>query len=386
MKAQEHSSATSRRDFVKLGTLAGAGVLLSELPSDQAWAQDKSQNLGAVDVHAHFYPERFLKVLAEEGGPAGWSAHWSPPKVELINTRTNAGVALDASYWDLDQRRKRMDEQGVTAHLLSLTVPMVHWAPLSLSIRLAEMVNDAMAEAHTAFPERFYGCAALPAQDVPATLKELERASKLPGIRAVYLPASIQDHDYLSDAVFAPVLEQCEAMGLPVLLHPLGMVSQRLQPYYFSNLLGNPFDTTVAAAHLVLSGTLDRFPKLQVVLPHAGGTFPYVVGRLQRGQEVRMEAKNRARLPFQEYLRRFHYDTITHSSQALQFLITSVGADRVMLGSDYCFDMGYDHPRAIIAQVALQDPRPAPVARDGVLKPADQELIYHGNARKLFRL
>jgi aminocarboxymuconate-semialdehyde decarboxylase len=202
---------------------------------------------------------------------------------------------------------------------------------------------------------------------------ELERSARLPGVRAVYLGTNIGGRE-LSDQAFAPVFERCQEYELPVLLHPLNVVgSARLGPFYLSNLLGNPFDTAVAAAHLVLGGVLDKFPRLQVCLPHAGGALPYLFGRLQHGQRVRPEARDRARRPFSAYLRRFTYDTISHSPEALRYLIDLVGADRVMIGSDFCFDMGYERPRDIVTK------------RLG-LKAADQARILRGTAARLLGL
>jgi aminocarboxymuconate-semialdehyde decarboxylase len=153
-----------------------------------------------------------------------------------------------------------------------------------------------------------------------------------------------------------PVLERCQARGLPLLLHPLNVIggARRLAPFYLRNTLGNPFDTAVAAAHLIFGGVLDRPPRLEIGLPHGGGALPYLAGRLEHGQTVRPEARDRARRKVTAYLRRFTYDTITHSPGALRFLIETVGADRVMLGSDFCFDMGYARPRRIVERLGLR--------------------------------
>ena len=129
----------------------------------------------------------------------------------------------------------------------------------------------------------------------------------------------------------------------------------------------------IAAAHLIFGGVLDRLPKLQVILPHAGGTLPLVWGRLQRGQKVRPEANKAAKKPVRAYLRRFTYDTISHDAGALRYLIATVGADRVMLGTDFCFDMGYERPRDI-------------VTRQLGLKAADQRRILADNAARLLSL
>ncbi len=327
----------------------------------------------AVDVHAHFFPEAFLRVIEEEGAPFGARVDRSNPRGPAVVTTAGGGPPLDASYWDLDRRVRAMDRAGVTVHALSLTAPMTYWARGETAARAARAVNDAMAEAHRAYPDRFVGCATLPIHEPALALAELERAAALPGIRGVYLGTNANGRE-LSDPQLEPIFAACAAGRLPVLLHPIGVVgADRLRPFYLHNLLGNPFDTAIAAAHLVLGGVLDRHPRLEVCLPHAGGALPYLYGRLRHGQQVRPENRGRAKRSFERDLRRFTYDTISHSADALRYLVATVGADRVMLGSDYCFDMGYARPRDIITKGAR-------------LGRADQARILGGNARRLLRL
>jgi aminocarboxymuconate-semialdehyde decarboxylase len=327
-----------------------------------------------IDVHAHFFPERYLRLIADEGAIANARLDRSNPKGISIVVNGHATPPLSPAYWDLDLRIKAMNRTGVGVQALSLTAPMVYFAKGELGARLARAYNDAASEAHRAFPDRFVGCAALPLQDPPAAVTELERAARLPGIRAVYMGTNVNGRE-LSDSAFTPLFERCHEFELPVLLHPLTTIGSqdRLRSFYLANLLGNPFDTAIAAAHLVFGGVLDRFPRLQVCLPHGGGALPYLAGRLQHGQKVRPEAKDKAKRPFTAYLRRFTYDTITHSPHLLKFLIDTVGADRVMLGSDFCFDMGYDRPRDIVTKRLR-------------LRAADQARILRGNAARLLGL
>ena len=328
---------------------------------------------GAIDIHAHFFPERYLELIERAGAPFGTSIDRSNPRGPVIVMRGSRTPPLDPTYWDLDRRRRAMDKHGVAVHALSLTVPMVYFADGELGQRLAEAVNDAMSEAHRAFPERFVGCATLPMQDPKRALAELERAAALPGIKAVYLGTNVNARE-LSDAAFAPIFAACETRRLPILLHPLNVIgAARLNAFYLSNLLGNPFDTAVAAAHLVFGGVLDRHPRLQVCLPHAGGALPYLVGRLQHGQRVRPENQKVAKKPFSAYLRRFTYDTISHAPESMRYLIDLVGAERVMLGSDYCFDMGPARPRDIVDKQLR-------------LSATDRARILSGNARRLLGL
>jgi aminocarboxymuconate-semialdehyde decarboxylase len=326
----------------------------------------------AIDIHAHFYPEAYLKLIAEEGERFGVRLSRGDPKGPVIEVGAVRTGPLRQAFSDLDLRRKEMDRQGVKVHALSLTLPMVYWADGELGLRLARAFNDAVAEAHTAFPDRFVGLAALPMHEPRLAVDELHRAARLPGIRGVYLGTNIRGRE-LSDPEFFQVYARMEALGLPLLLHPLDVIgAQRLAPYYLGNLLGNPFDTAVAAAHLIFGGVLDRFKRLRVCLPHAGGAFPYLVGRLSRGWKVRRECRYLKRPP-SAYLRRFTYDTISHSPEALLYLIGLVGADRVMLGSDYCFDMGYARPVEVITRL-------------GRLSRSDRERILGGNAARLLRL
>jgi aminocarboxymuconate-semialdehyde decarboxylase len=304
-----------------------------------------------IDIHAHYFPETYLKLIEQEGAAFNVRLSRDDPRGPVIQMSPVVKVGpLRRAFIDLDLRRKEMNRQGVQVHALSLTLPMVYWADGDLGVRLARATNDAMAEAHTAFPDRFVGLATLPMQEPARALLELNRVARLPGMRGLYLGTNVAGRE-LSDEGFFPIYARAQELGWPILLHPLNVIgAQRLSPYYLHNLLGNPFDTAIAAAHLVFAGVLDRFRRLSVCLPHAGGAFPYLVGRLDRGWRKRPECRGLPRRP-SAYLRRFTYDTISHAPDPLRYLIGLVGADRVMLGSDYCFDMGYDRPVQVVTRL-----------------------------------
>ena len=324
----------------------------------------------AVDIHAHFVPEEYLRIAGAEGEPRGVRLR-STPAGPIIQVGPVPIGPITAPYHNLELRLKEMDKQGVTVHALSLMPPMVYWADDALAPKLARLVNDAMADAGRRYPDRFVFLATLPMQDPEAAAGEVERALGDAGCRGVYLGTNVRGKE-LSDPAFLPVFERIHSLGIPVFLHPLNVVgAQRLGHYHLHNLLGNPFDTAVAAANLIFSGHLDRFPKLQICLPHAGGALPYLIGRLNRGWKVREECKALKKSP-SSYLRRFTYDTISHAPESLRYLIDLVGADRVMLGSDYCFDMGYERPVEVVTALKLSR--------------SDEEKILGGNAKRLLRL
>src|SRR5919204_4128490 len=303
-----------------------------------------------IDIHAHWYPREWLELFEKEG-----------PKEGAALERTASGYRIktdrlvnvfDDRFVHIEARLEAMDRQKVDMHAVSLTTPMVYWASPGLGLALSQAFNDAASAAHTAHPKRFLGLAMLPMQSPEAALRELERAAKLPGMRGLYLATNINGLE-LDEKRFWDVYAKCEELEWPIFLHPVDTIGRdRTAKYYLRNLLGNPYDTGVAAAHLIFGGVLDRFPKLEINLPHAGGAFPGLIGRLDHGTKVRPELKHMNRPP-SEYLRRFSYDTIGHDDRINMNLIRLVGADRVMLGSDYCFDMGLEDPLGAVKRLLI---------------------------------
>ena len=317
----------------------------------------------AIDIHAHYYPQAYLDVLGEQGKQYNLDYRAAPDGFFIGPQR------FETKFTDLTLRLADMDARGVQMHALSLTAPMLYFAEPVVSQRLAVAWNDGASAAHQAHPDRFVGLATLPMGDPDRAVDELNRASQLPGIRGVYLGTNIQDRD-LDDPMFRPVFARIEALGLPVFLHPLKTIGgERLgvKPYYLNNLIGNPLDTAIACAHLIFGGVLDRYPKLEVCLPHSGGVMPILMGRWDHGTKVRPELKYMPRPP-SEYLRRFSYDTVSHSKPIMQFVIAQVGIDRIMLGSDYCFDMGDEHPVEVVEALGLDSEQRALVLRDNAAK------------------
>ncbi len=299
------------------------------------------QRVRTIDIHAHWYPADWLRLFERDGAAEGARLDRSEKGYALRTERlTNA---FTDEFVDLDRRLAAMDRARVDVHALSLTTPMVYWASHGLALALSQSFNDAASAAHLEHPARFVGLAMLPMHAPELALKELERAAKLPGMRGMYLATNVNGSE-LDDKRFWNVYAKAEALGWPVFLHPVDTIGRdRTSHYYLRNLLGNPYDTGVAAASLIFGGVLDAFPRLEVNLPHAGGAFPGLIGRLDHGTKVRPELKHMKRLP-SEYLRRFTYDTIGHDDRINLNLVRLVGADRVVLGSDYCFDMGLADP------------------------------------------
>jgi len=323
-----------------------------------------------VDIHAHWYPEEWLALFAGDG--AGEGAALERTGDRFLLRAKHITNAFDERFVVVDERVKAMDARGIDVHALSLTTPMVYWASPPLGLALSQAFNDAASAAHRKHPQRLVGLAMLPMQAPDLALRELERTAKLPGIKGMYLATNVNGEE-LDERKFWDVYAKCEELGWAIFLHPVDTIGlDRTKKYYLKNLCGNPYDTGVAVAHLIFGGVMDRFPNLEVNLPHAGGTFPWLIGRWDHGARVRPELKHMKQPP-SSYLKRFTYDTIGHDDRINANLVRLVGADRVTLGSDYCFDMGLDDPLATVNRIAG-------------LSAEDKERICGGNARKLLRL
>lgn len=330
----------------------------------------RPRRVRTIDTHAHWYPAEWLRLFEKDGAKEGATLERNGGKYTV---RTDRIVnAFDEEFVDLDLRLAGMDRQGVDVHALSLTAPMVYWATPAFGLALSQAYNDAASAAHIRHPSRFTGLAMVPMQAPDLAVREMERAAKLPGMRGLYVATNVNGAD-LDEKRFWDVYAKAEELGWTMFLHPLDTIGrERTTRYYLKNLIGNPYDTGVAAAHLIFGGVLDAFPKLEVNLPHAGGTFPWLIGRWDHGTKVRPELKHMKKMP-SAYLRRFTYDTIGHNDQINLDLVRLVGADRVVLGSDYCFDMGLTDPVGTVERLTS-------------LSEAERNLILGTTAGKLLRL
>ncbi len=197
-------------------------------------------------------------------------------------------------------------------HLLTLDGGMPwQWVSTEEGAHLAQLVNDAAIEAHTKYPDRFVAAVEMPIRNPEAALKELNRVAGKPGMRAVHLPNSMENGDFLFQPAYDPLWARCQELAYPVLFHPIDgeeniyggkerLGNQLAASANLNNTLGFPFETATTAAKFIITGTLDKFPKLEIVLPHSGGCFPYVAGRIERGL---LAKKFKLQRPFREYVR-----------------------------------------------------------------------------------
>jgi aminocarboxymuconate-semialdehyde decarboxylase len=328
-----------RRKFLTGLAAVGGSTLLGPIASS---AQQRTQRYSkpVIDAHVHWYPPEFVELFVKEGEANGakirgpnkdgeWTANVPGGQYYSPN-----GSTFRREMMDIDLMIKAMDDREVDLSVLAQTNPHVVWAQPEFGLKLSRAVNDANSALSVKYPKRFMGTITLPMQDPRLALQELDRGAKLPGMRAVNITENVNGKN-LSEKSFWPVYERCEALDLPLFLHNVNPIHERLveQDFSMMNELGNPFEATIAATALVFGGVMDAFPKLDVFLPHAGGFFPFAVWRMDFSMSQGI-LRNLKQLP-STYLRRFHYDLILHSPKLTRTLIDLVGADRVVCGTDF---------------------------------------------------
>lgn len=324
-----------------------------------------------IDIHTHFMPFSFIEqarrgqaidnIKIERRDDREWVMHPQGFQYPLVD-----------EFWNLEAKLKHMDGLGLDASVLSVSPTLLfHWTEAARAQEFCQQVNEALAEFITR-SDRLYGIASVPLQAPEAAAAELRRAVTELGLKGVQIGTTVEDIP-LDDARFDPFFATAAELEVPVVLHPYYVGTKpEFADFYFTNLIGNPLETGVAASRLILSGCLDRHPKLTVVLVHAGGFMPYQIGRLDHGFKVRSETNAKIKAPPSSYLRRFYFDTITHASIPLRFLVDLVGADRIVIGTDIPFDMQDLYFSEYLAETGLDA--------------QSLEAIDSGNARRIFGL
>jgi len=309
----------------------------------------------SIDIHTHVVPPQWEDYGARFG-VSGW------PAIEMhsccsasIHVHNKEFRRISDQCFSLARRIKDMDEERVGRQLLSpIPALFCYWGEPDAAASFASMQNDFLAEAVVAHPERFLAAGTLPMQAPRLAIRELERLARL-GFPAVEIGTNINGQ-YLDEPANVEILEAASELGLAVFVHPWNSPDEdRLRKYYLPHFVCLPAETAIAATRLILGGVLDRLPKLRVGLAHGGGNFLPLLSRIDHGHRVRPEAKVMTEQPPSSYVPRLFFDSITHDAEVLRFLCGRAGSQRIMLGSDYPFDMGVAHPIDSLEEAGLSD-------------------------------
>jgi len=324
-----------------------------------------------IDSHIHIIVPEILRDAAPQ---ESWRPRvfWENDSqiVEFARKQIKSAVR---EFVDLDRILAENERVGVDHVLLCPWVSLLRYdAPSEEGLQICTIYNEALSRMAQSHPEKVSALGMVPLQDPELAAKELDSLMRQPGIFGVEIAASVNGV-YLGDDRFDPFWAAAERMGALVFIHPTtrGFDSPVFNEYYLWNAVGNPVETTVTAAHMVLSGVMQKYPRLKVLLAHGGGTILSLRGRLRHAASFQPQARARLTESVDDSLRRFYYDTVTHDADLLQELVEYVGAEHVLLGSDYPFDMGVEYPARIIEELDLGD--------------ADKTLILGGNAERLMK-
>jgi aminocarboxymuconate-semialdehyde decarboxylase len=258
----------------------------------------------------------------------------------MVRQGKRSAIPSPKTRFTPEERLQDMDAQGVDVQVVSIHTPLFSYDLESAQGRqLARDVNDEIAAMTRQWPQRFAGLATLPVQDVSAAIEELDRAVHVLGLKGAELDTVVHGASW-DEPQFLPLFKAAEAMGAVLFFHPQpqdNLAVPRLDRYGVPNSIGVIVEDALITATLIFGGILDACPDLKVCIAHGGGPACFGMGRLDRGWQVRSEARQHIRQPPSTYLRRLYYDCVTNSEAGLRFLLDHVGADRVVLGSDWPF-------------------------------------------------
>jgi aminocarboxymuconate-semialdehyde decarboxylase len=325
-----------------------------------------------IDIHCHIVSTAASELIARSGlTPDEPMIRYSNEPTREVNKAQNATVF--PMLTSVERRLKDMDKMGVDIQAISPAPPQYfYWTPPEVGRDVTRLINDNIADTVARHPDRLVGLATVPMQAPEFAVAELERAVKKLGLRGVELCTNVAGAE-LSEEKFRPVFAKAEELGVLVFLHPNAFTEgRRLSDHYFSNVIGNPLDSTVAVSHLIFGGVLDRYPKLKVCVAHGGGYLPAYAGRMDHAHGARSDCALCIKRKPSYYLKKMYFDTIVFEHSQLEYLVETYGSDHILMGTDYPFDMGYYKPIEFV--------------NGAKLKAADKSAILGGNAARLLKL
>jgi aminocarboxymuconate-semialdehyde decarboxylase len=293
--------------------------------------------MAIIDFHNHYYPPKYLDAL--ERGPSTVRITRDASNNPVLHYPGDYNVAVPG-HRDIDYREQVLRESGVDTQVITLTTPGTHVEEPVVAVRLAQLVNDAFARVVSDKKGRFATLATLPMNDPAASVAELRRCMEQLHFRGAMLFSNVNG-TALYDARFTRLYEVANELEAVLYIHPTNPISvEAMTDFWLMPLVGFLFDTTLAAAGLVFSGVIEKFPDIRWVLGHLGGAIPYLAERLDRGFSAFKECRQHIGQPPSSYLKKFYYDTVNFDPRAIELAINFAGPDHILAGSDYPHQIG----------------------------------------------
>jgi aminocarboxymuconate-semialdehyde decarboxylase len=307
------------------------------------------------DLHTHFYVQEYFRQIRDL--PSEFSFDQSPTGQTIITFRGARFFGVTPAMTDVGKRIEDMDRVGIDVEVVSLSTPNVFFANAQSQPSVARMVNDAYAELISRHPKRFKGFASIPMDAPDAALAELHRAIDELKLNGVILLSNIGGKA-LTSPEYRPFFEEANRIKLCVFLHPMLPVnSEPFREYVLGPIVGFPFDTTLAVARMCYDGMFEEFPNIRWIIGHLGGAVPYLMERMDNGFRDFAECRQKIdKLP-SLYLKQLYYDTVSFSPHTLKMVLDMVGADHMVMGSDYPHLLGsIDRAVTSIESLEISDP------------------------------
>ena len=325
-----------------------------------------------IDVHSHVaVPEATAFVKPHLDILSMPLVKFATPDTRVLNQQQDADRTSRMTKYD--ERFADLDEMGIDLQVIKPLPPQCYYTlPIEIADKASRMVNDGLAEYVSRHPDRFVAFGTVPLQDGAAAAAELERCVKTLGFKGVQILTSVAGKE-LSDPAFEPFWAKAEQLGVLVVLHPNGFTeADRLSRFYFNNIIGNPLDTSIALHYLIFDGVLERHPNLNILAVHGGGYLAAYSGRIDHAWGARSDCKGALTKPPSTYLKKIYFDTVVFTPHQLKYLVDVFGADKILMGTDYPYDMAESDPIGHVVSSGLDN--------------ASIAAITGGNVRRLLKL
>lgn len=308
-----------------------------------------------VDLHCHRECRPVMETMHAEADRLGKvSLTIGSDLTREVNRRQME--AIRPQMESLDRRLEDMDRMGVDIQAVAPFPPqMYYWAAPDVAEGVFRTMNDEMAEFVATKPDRLMGMGNIPLQDTELALAELRYCVGELGFKGIQISTRVEDEE-LAVPRLEPFWDEVERLGVVVVIHSSGHDNKRrLDHHYLINVVGHPIEGAMAASHLIFGGVMERHPDLKIVLVHGGGYLPPYAARMDHAYHAREDVREGLPLPPSEYLRRFYLDTMVFAEDQLRFLVDTYGADHIVLGTDYPYDMGESDPIGLISRTVGDD-------------------------------
>jgi aminocarboxymuconate-semialdehyde decarboxylase len=303
-----------------------------------------------IDIHCHLNVAAADELMRPHLTGQLSIYTFSSPLTDETNRRQFQQIGRTLN--SVEQRIADMDRLGIDIQAISpVPTQYYYFAEAGLGRQAARLVNDGIATAVAQHPDRLVGMGTVPLQDPELAIHEMKRCIGELGLRGIEISSNVAGQE-LAAPQYRPFFAAAEELGVLLFLHPLGFThGQRLSDHYFNNLIGNPIESTIAVAHLIFGGVLEQLPGLKLCVAHGGGYLPAYFGRMDHAWRERQDCRQFIHKAPSEYLRQLYFDTVVFDTRQLHFLLETYGPDRLLMGTDYPFDMAEPDPVSLHAEI-----------------------------------